>query len=191
MEKISSKPNSETNKPKQLPNCLKHEGKPIKKICLIKDCETPLLSEELLKSHPFGHVSRTKTIEDITNRKKILTRLKKKVGEIKKRKAEEVDIELKAIEEALVKEVRDTFKGLRGKFDQLFDEKVESILVGEYQDYVDLYNQNKGSDDLQLMRDMYIKYVELGGSKNQGLNFFESLELYLISVHQNFIININ
>lgn len=139
--------------------CTTHPENEIEKVCLEESCETPLLCKECTSSHPFGHASKTVTLESLTDKEKFLTKMNKKLSKLRENKREEIHIKTKMLKEKMMKQLEESFKALEGKFEETFDQKVDSLLLRDYKDFVKLYEINKSQYHLNLLKDKYRKLI--------------------------------
>jgi hypothetical protein len=159
MEKSTEKDSTKPAEVEKELVCATHEDRPIIKVCLDEKCETQLLCLDCTAKHPFSHVSKTITLESLTDKDKFLTKIKKKLEKLKKDKKEELEIKLKLLKEKMLKKVEDSFKSLEGKFESTFDDKIDSLLLKDYHDFVELFEINQSRYHLKMLKDKYLKLI--------------------------------
>ena len=126
---------------------------------MAETCETPLLCKECSSGHPFGHASKTISVESLTDKDKFLTKMNKKLAKLREKKREEIFIKTKMLKEKMMKQLEDSFKSLEGKFEETFDEKVDSLLLRDYKDFVEQFEINKSQYHLTMLKEKYKKLI--------------------------------
>ena len=85
--------------------------------------------------------------------------MNKKLAKLKESRKEGINIQMKLLKEKMLKQVEDSFKSLESRFEDTFDEKVESLLLRDYRDSVDQFEENQSRHFLSSLRDKYRKLI--------------------------------
>ena len=159
MEKSKEKDPTIESEPKKELICTEHENRPIIKVCLDEKCETQFLCLDCTAKHPFSHASKTITLDSLTNKEKFLTKMKKKLDKLRDEKKCEIQLKMKLLKEKMIKKVEESFKSLEGKFESTFDEKIDSLLLRDYNDFVELFEINQSQYHLSMLKEKYAKLI--------------------------------
>lgn len=140
--------------------CATHPNKLIEKVCLEENCETSLLCSECSASHPFSHVSKTVALDFLTDDSKFLAKINKKLEKLKQQRKQELQAKFDRVKKEMTEQLEASFKSLEGRFETVFDQKVDSLLLRDYRDFLESFELNRSRYHLNLLRDKYRKLAQ-------------------------------